>query len=282
MNRIIYIFISTFIISCQVKEENHIEYDQKLLGKYVIDHSGGDITLELNRNGTFKYKNQFWACTGGGKVYKRTGTFEIDSNRLKMNPKTIINLKYNELDFRPFRKDSLDYYLSDSTRIRTEYHFIHWEKIIFLLSEEHYNQWNYPIDENDFILFANDYNAGRKMEDNPSFFMKKTKDFIPSKKLDSSSFPKKYQHLLLKKAINTEIIDIKKEVNKKNNKLTSIYKINKGSKDNISNFMLFYGKEKCCKIKIFDVHESSSLGKRVWCHDDETVCKKGEIISTIP
>lgn len=287
MKLIIYISLIGILFGCQSnnKYDSRIltNIEKKFIGKYEISGFNSGVTLELDEIGNFTHENQMWGCTGGGEVRRIRGKFKIDSNKLILIPKSLIDINYFGFDIKNLEKDSIEYYSSDSTYLKTDFQIIEWDSIVYLLSEERFSNWGYEQDENDYEDFAGYYNSGYEPQTSGSYFVKRKKDSNPKNDLDISILPNEYQPLFLREPIIAKIIEVKeveldygdeKPVKKKQ------FKLNKGKENGVFNKMEFYGEDGCCIIKIINSEEGYSYGRIFLCFDYQAECGTGDVLST--
>lgn len=280
MRSTIILLLLGIVVACRPSDK---VMDDKLFGKYEITGFNSSVTIELRPSGEFIYERTLSDCFGGSDVQRIFGSYLIDSGRLKLNPKQLTNVNYFGFDSNDFKKDSLEYYSSDSTFLKKEFQVFTWDSLTYLLSEDSYSYWGFPEDENDYERFSDYYNSGYEPRQSGSYFVKRVDGHFPKTELDVANLPLKYRGRFLQEPIVGEILNvdkIEKLVDSGQVQLINRYKINRGRQDGVMEKMEFYGDDGCCTIRITDVDEKTSFGHIHLCYDYQADCGKGGRVTT--
>jgi hypothetical protein len=257
-------------------------YD-RVFGKYEINGFNSRVTIELRPEGEFIFERILSDCLGGDEIQRIFGYYVIDNYTLKLTPKQLTNTIYLGLDSNNSKKDSLEYYSSDSTYLKKEFQVFTWDSLIYLLSEDTHSYWGYQENENDYERFSNYYNCGYEPKQSGSYFVKRVDRHLPKTELDIANLPLKYQARFLKEPIVSEILSIDKlELQGDSGKIQLVnrYKLNRGRQDGVMEKMEFYGNDGCCIIRITDVNEKTSFGRIYLCFDNQAECGQGGRVTT--
>ena len=279
------LFITLLIITiCSFIRNGYSQKTQisdNLYGTYQKGASDLGTQLVLNNDGTFlnkKYIYSDYVQKGepGAWFTEVSGNLIIDSNTVRLYPEIYMTKKiYHDS---VVITDSLKYYESDSTSIKTVFTIVNWNSNIYLLSESPGYTFGYRMD-NDFVRFANNYNSGSEPKWPQSYFVKRLNK-IRFEKIDSLQIPVKWRKYFLDSMIYVVVSNIEKNIFY--DSIFEVY-INRyilkgGSKNGIQEGMVFYGKDGCCILKIYEVFEQSSIGIIELCPYNQNSCSIGDTL----
>jgi hypothetical protein len=280
MRTIIVLLLAGITIACRTSEK---PIDPQLPGEYEIHGFNSGETIVLKTDGEFVYQREFRSCMGSGDVQRIRGNYSINQDNLVLNPEHLVNLKYSGSNTGDLARDSVEYYASDSTFLKTAFQIFKWDSLIYLLSEDPHSPWGYENDENDYERFSNYYNSGYEPKNSGSYFVKRSVRYLPVQKIDIATLPAKYQRRFLKEPIVAEILDVDAiEIPGDSGKTQWVnhYKLNRGRRDGVMEKMEFYGDDGCCTIRITDLDDSVSYGRIHLCFDYQAECGKGGRVTT--
>ena len=128
MKNIFYILLSLLVLTnCNGgRKEKNIEVTLGLEEKFVI--KGFNVGVEIYLSPNFTFMNRFYsrACLGGFFIKDVIGTYTLNENNIIFSPQTMIlkeDWESHEIS-NTTKIDTITYYISDSTKIQTEYKIV--------------------------------------------------------------------------------------------------------------------------------------------------------------
>lgn len=286
-NTFLLVFLIYILSSCNDGRmdinEHLIPLDSLINGSFVEGYSDIGTELKFNKDGTFEQTMFFYSDIlapdePSGLLTTFYGTFKIDSNRLELQPVSIINKE----DWGDLTKviDSLEYYESDSTWIRTSFVYVEWNGNIYLLSEEPSFRYGYRRD-NDFVYFANNYNSGSEPKWPAPYFAKRNNE-TKVENLDLSQIPSRWRPYFVDSVAYIVVTDIEQNYLYDSMYETQIHRyiLKGGIEDQVLEGMTFYGNDGCCTLKIIESDNSTSKGIIELCPYQQNSCKIGDVLTT--
>lgn len=276
---VVLLLISCRSVSDTPKTKNRI--DTLMFDTFNKGFTEWGTNLTLTKEWTFKHEEYHYSDyvqkgEPTGWIKQITGSFKIDSNRIHLNPTNYLTKELFEN--KSVTIDSLNYFESDSTHIKTVFTLIKWTGNLYLLSEETSFEFGYRRD-NDFVKFADNYNSGSEPRWSQPYFAKRSSK-ERAEKLDLSQIPLQWRGYFLDKPIRIVVTDIEKDIfyDSIYNTSINLFKLNGGEKQGVRAGMTFYGKAGCCTIKIMDADEDGSKGLIELCPYDQNSCKIGDTL----
>lgn len=295
MKNILYIFIPLLLlISCNNHNEKNIETTLGLEEKFVI--KGFNIGVEIYLFPDFTFLNRFYskACLGGFFIKDVTGTYKLDGQNVIFSPQTMIfqeDWESHEIS-NTTKIDTISYYISDSTKIQSEYKIVEISDVKFLVSESDINEHDDIFYKNsNFIALANLYNSYKHEEATRELLANKD-TMIDFRNLNMmENIPTKWQDYFLQEPIRTEITSVRVVKNVIRYKgteedcgytLIPTYKLNAGAQRGIKEGMILYSKKggEIIGVTIIQVEENESIAEGEDIFYFDTKFKVGTILST--
>ena len=288
-----YILIALLLLTnCNNSRSN--KEDETNLGlqeRFVIE--GFNIRVEIYLFPDFTFLNRFYsrACLGGFFIKDVTGTYMLDENNVIFSPQTMILMEdWESHEISNTTKiDTITYYVSDSTKIQTEYKIVEISNIKFLVSESGINERDDIFYRNsNFIALANLYNSHEDVNTTEKLLANKD-TVICFRNLDIvKNIPIKWQDYFLKEPIQAEITSVRvKSIPLKYREfdcgysLIPIYKLNIGIQSGIKEGMILYSqKRKEIDVIVTQVEENKTVAEGENIFYFNTKFKIGTILST--
>ena len=279
------LIICLFFSCCQNSDQGGYygkgDIDDDLLGTYTKGYSDMGTNLILEEDGTFINEDYYYSDyiqkgEPSAWITEIKGRFKISSNEIVLYPEVYLTKEiYNDSIV---ILDSLEYYSSDSTTINTEFIIVRWTGNIYLLSEEASFRYGYRVD-NDFVLFADNYNSGSEPRWNGSYFAKRNCK-VRYESIDLEQIPMKWRSSFLDSLKQVIVIDVEQEYLYDSTFMCYInrYVLEGGEHRGIREGMTFYGKEGCCVLKIMNTDELTSKGIIELCPYHQNSCKVGDTL----
>ena len=281
-----------FITNCNNSSSNkEVETSLGLKEKFVI--KGFNIGVEIYLSPDFTFLNRFYtrACTGGFFFKHVTGTYVLDGNNVIFSPQTMILMEDWESHgiSNTTKIDTIAYYVSDSTKIQTEYKIVEVSNIKFLVSESGINEHDDIFDRNsNFIALANLYNSHEQVNTTKKLLANKD-TVICFENLDIlKNIPTKWQDYFLKEPIQAEITSVQVVRTPQKYRgfdyghaLIPTYKLNIGTQSGIKEGMILYSqKRKEIDVIVTQVEENKTVAEGEDIFYFNTKFKTGTILST--
>ncbi|MCK5857145.1 MAG: hypothetical protein KAG64_06620 [Bacteroidales bacterium] len=180
MRNLVLFLVSVFLLSActnvdiapakLVNEDSLNKWNEKskvgIYEQFVIKSFNIGVIISMKPDFSFVNTNYSYGCTGGFRVKVVTGNYEMIGNSIHFIPKKMIwkeDSEAHEWDTK-LKFDTLDYYISDSTQIQTDYRLIYLDSIKILISNSKYDERDELFYESsNFISLANAYNSGLKI-----------------------------------------------------------------------------------------------------------------------
>lgn len=285
MKYICFIFI-ILLISCNYIGNDKIrvnQIDTSIIGVYKKGFAERGTKLTINSDGTFineNYYNSDYVREGepNGRITQINGFFKTDSNRIILYPEVYLR-KLNYIDSIVLL-DSLKYYKSDSTFINTEFTIIKWVGNVYFLSEDSNYRFGYRVD-NDFVVFADNYNSGSEPKWHDTYFSKRIKN-SKFKKMYLKQIPIKWRKYFLDSIVSVVVTKIEPKFMFDSAFHTYIYRytLKGGLNNGILEGMTFYGNDGCSILKIMEVDNKTSKGVIELCPFQQNSCKIGDTLTS--
>lgn len=284
-----YLYLITIVLifySCFHKHQQGLQcgqIDTALLGIYNESSGERGTNLTLTKEGTFtneRYYHSDFIQIGKpeSEITEVLGKFSVESNRIELFPEVYIRkLIYKDS---VVILDSIKYIKSDSTKIKTNFYIIKWIDNTYLLSEDSTFHYGYRMD-NDFVAFANDYNSGSDPRLSQNYFAKKNHR-NGHEKIELSQIPVKWRSYFLDSMIYVVITHVEKNFLYDRMFKTNISRfiLKGGSSNGVKEGMIFYGKNRCCILKIMEADKLTSKGIIELCPFHQKSCKIGDTLTS--
>ena len=165
MKKINYI-LAIFFLFTSCNFSNNLIEEKGDNQKFRLKRFNSGVDIFLREDFSFINFSYGFACTGGYSVKWFFGDYKMESEQVFFTPKKMIleeDWGGGHYHFDTTKNvDTVDYYISDSTKIHLTYWHIKNEKIEFLISDTLSNEldeWYHPLRSSNFIAFANLYNS---------------------------------------------------------------------------------------------------------------------------
>lgn len=293
MKTLLYIpFFLLLLTSCNgSRSEKSVETNLGLKEKFVI--KGFNVGVEIYLSHDFTFLNRYYtkACTGGFFIKDVLGTYTLDEGSVIFSPQTMIFITdWQSHEISSTTKiDTVAYYISDSTKIQTEYKIVEIFDIKFLVSESGINEYDDVFYQNsNFITLANVYNSYKHINTTERLLANKD-TVINFRDLDiAKNIPAKWQDYFLEEHIQAKITSVRvvsiplkyKEMDC-GYCLIPIYKLNIGTQSGIKEGMILYSqKRKDVEVIVKRVEEAKTTAEGEDVFFENTKLKVGTILST--
>jgi hypothetical protein len=273
------------------RKEKDIETNIGLEEEFAI--RGFNVGVEIYLFPDFTFLNRFYsrACTGGFFIKNVTGTYMLEENNVIFSPQTMIIMEdWESHEITNTTKiDTVEYYVSDSTKIQTEYRIVENSNIKFLVSESSVNEFDDIFYRNsNFIALANLYNSYEHVKTTERLLANKDTT-ICFRNLDiEKNIPTEWQDYFLEEPIQAEItsvrvvsIPIKFREMEVGYSLIPNYRLNIGVQSRIKEGMILYSqKRKEVEVRVKSVEENKTIAEGEDIFYFDTRFKTGTILST--
>lgn len=286
MRQLIFILLTTlFLLGCNTyteKKQKNLKPKVGLKETFLIKAFNVGTKISLDSNFTFTHNFFSYGCTGGFKIKKVLGLYDINANQIIFKPKQLIWMEdhYNHIHDSKLKFDTIPYYDSDSTIIQKKYFLLQQNSMKFLISDADYNQEDKFFEKkSNFITLANLYNSNVKQKANKNLLSNiDTVWNFKNLTLDKKTL-NQHRNLFLDSIIHLKIASVK--VHKKENELIPIYKIDiKKQKEIKVGMKLYAPKFKNQFIEVIDIKNNTCTAEGSDIFWGSKKLKAGTVVST--
>ena len=272
------IFLLLFIFNTIILSAQQIEY-KDIIGTFNFDSehynlpylNGNHISISFCDDSTFSYI-EVDSFTNTCIIDMYSGSFSYENNTIHLKPEIhqYHYCNYNDREVNPDTTYEDKEFFIPRYLIATAYqHNLYLLEKPFLM-----------IHELAFIHFINSINAQSNSQINEL-----QKPIHYSTSIENVPLPKEWKEKIHTIPIEVKIKEVKnwktpeiKYFGILNAPITTTYKINKGTKDNIFVGMNFWHSDQFCNLKILEVYENYSIGSANLTN--KCSCKKGFVLSS--
>lgn len=254
-----------FECSNKKNETTKISNEQKLdTLKYEYDGFNNGLLMNLISDNRFYYEDYWYGCTGGGEKKIFHGKYTITDNTLTLKADSV-TIESTPFD-RHFNPEIKTYSkIDDSLKFKTKYHFLKWNNLSYLLSDENDSDI-YVFDynnENDFQKFVNYYNSGYEPESHGRYLHRTLDSIKLNEKIDKNQLPLKWRNRLFDDEIIVKVIGVKKITKVISDEKHEFFKIkiNKGKSSNLYRGLKLSDEYDNIWLVLDSIAENSSFGE---------------------